>query len=120
MSVQPVVHMDISAKDPAISSKFYGDVFGWKIQKDENFSYYMFSVEGGLGGGFVKVGPDYKAGEIIPYLASQDIEADLAKITSHGGKMLTPKTEIPGIGWFAFFADPSGNRIGLFSGPRTG
>jgi predicted enzyme related to lactoylglutathione lyase len=27
-----------------------------------------------------------------------------------------PKQEIPAIGWFAFFADPTGNRIGLFKG----
>lgn len=120
MPAQPIVHLDISAKDTAVSSKFYADVFGWKIQKDENFNYHMFSVEGGLGGGFVQVGPDYKAGEIIPYLASQDIDSDLNKVTAYGGKVITQKTEIPGIGWFAFFADPSGNRIGLYSGAGTG
>lgn len=120
MSTQPIVHFDISAKDPAVSSKFYGDVFGWKIQKDDKFSYYMFQAEGGPGGGFVQVGKDYKAGEVIPYIMSQDIDADLKKISAHGGKVLSPKTEIPGIGWFAFFADPAGNRIGLYSGPVGG
>jgi predicted enzyme related to lactoylglutathione lyase len=27
-----------------------------------------------------------------------------------------PKTEIPGMGWYAIFSDPTGNRIGLFTG----
>ncbi len=111
----PIVHLDISATDPAASAKFYGDVFGWKITHDTNFDYHMFSTEGGPGGGWVKVGNDYKAGEIIPYLDTDDIDAALAKIVAHGGKVLKPRTEIPGIGEFAFFADPSGNRLGLYT-----
>jgi predicted enzyme related to lactoylglutathione lyase len=26
-----------------------------------------------------------------------------------------PKTEIPGIGWWGMFTDPTGNKIGLFT-----
>lgn len=111
----PIVHLDISAKDPAASSKFYADTFGWKISKDDNFNYYMYSAEGGPGGGFVEVGKDYKEGEVIPYLGTDDIDTALKKVEKAGGKTLLPKTEIPGIGWFAFFADPAGNRIGLYT-----
>ena len=41
---------------------------------------------------------------------------DQDSVQSRLAKTLTPKTEIPGEGWFAMFADPSGNRIGVFSG----
>jgi predicted enzyme related to lactoylglutathione lyase len=44
-----------------------------------------------------------------------DIEVALKKRVALGGKALSPKTEIPGMGWFAFFADPNGNRLGLFA-----
>ena len=46
-------------------------------------------------------------------LRAEEIEK---KIESLGGQTLLPKTEIPNIGWFALFADPTGNRVGLFTG----
>jgi predicted enzyme related to lactoylglutathione lyase len=111
----PIVHLDFAAHDSAVSSKFYADVFGWKITKDENFNYYMFSVEGGPGGGFVQIGSDYKQGEIIPYLGTQDIDADLKRVEQAGGKVLQPKMDIGDFGEFAMFADPAGNRVGLYA-----
>lgn len=121
MANHPIVHLDIAGKDPAASSKFYAEAFGWKIQHDPNFDYHMFSVEGGPGGGFVKVdGKEYKTGEVIPYIDTDNIDAALKKIESLGGKTLKPKTEIPGIGWFAFFADPGGVRMGLYTAMQPG
>jgi predicted enzyme related to lactoylglutathione lyase len=28
---------------------------------------------------------------------------------------VVPKTEIPGIGWFGVFTDPTGNKVGLYT-----
>ena len=112
----PIVHIDLAAHDPAVSSKFYADVFGWKIRHDSNFDYYMFSVEGGAGGGFNKVGEQgTQVGEIVPYIDVDDIDAYLQKVEAAGGKTLLPKTEIPGIGWFAQFVDPGGTRMALYT-----
>lgn len=112
----PIVHIDLAAHDPAASSKFYADVFGWKISHDSNFDYYMYSVQGGPGGGFIKVGEQgTQAGDIVPYIDVSDIEAKLKEIEAAGGKTLLPKTEIPGIGWFAQFMDPGGTRMALYT-----
>lgn len=112
----PIVHIELAAQDPAVSSKFYGDVFGWKIEVDPNFNYYQFATEGGPGGGFNKVGEQgTQAGDIIPYIEVEDIDAYLPKIEAAGGKTLMPKTEIPGIGWFAHFMDPGGTRMALYT-----
>jgi len=118
MSNHSVVHIEIPAQDPAAAGKFYADLFGWNIQVDPSFDYHMFQPDPGPGGGFVKVGenPSYKPGEVLIYVSTDDIDATLAQAQSLGGKTLQPKTEIPNMGWFAFFADPTGNRIGLFSG----
>lgn len=114
----PIVHLELAAHDPAASGKFYADVFGWKIEVDPNFNYYQFTSEGGPGGGFNKIGEQgTNAGDVIPYLGVDDIDAALSRVEAAGGKTVTPKTEIPGIGWFAHFTDPGGNRIGLFAGP---
>ncbi len=117
MAAHPFVHIDLAAKDPAASAKFYADVFGWKIQHDPTFDYHMFAAEGGPGGGFVQAGQQgYNVGDIIPYIGTDDIDGMLKKIESMGGKTLLPKTEIQGVGWFAFFSDPGGNRVGLYTG----
>ena len=64
-------------------------------------------------------GLQYKAGDIVPYIDTDDIDAMLKKIESLGGKTLVPKTSIGDMGWFAFFADPTGNRMGLFSEAKS-
>jgi len=48
------------------------------------------------------------------YVDTADIDASLAKVEQLGGKVMLPRSEIPGMGWFALFSDPSGNQIGLF------
>jgi predicted enzyme related to lactoylglutathione lyase len=116
MANHPIVHIELSANTPKEASKFYADVFDWKIQVDNTFDYHMFQAEGGPGGGFVKTGEnDTKIGDVLVYIGTDDIEGTLAKIESHGGKTLVPKTEIPGMGWFAIFHDPTGNRMALFT-----
>jgi len=122
MSAQPIVHIEFSANDPAAASKFYADAFGWKIQTDPQFDYHMFQTDGGPGGGFVPVDAptdggtmQYKPGDVLVYIGSDDIDAALRKIESLGGTVVVPKTEIPQTGWFGVFRDPTGNRVGLFT-----
>ena len=118
MSQHAIVHVEIPATDTATASKFYADLFDWKIQVDPSFNYHMFQADPGPAGGFVEVGEGsgYKPGEVLIYVSTDDIDASLARVEALGGKTLQPKTEIPQTGWFAFFADPAGNRIGLFTG----
>lgn len=115
MSAYPIVHLELSANDPAAASKFYSDLCGWKIDHDPRFDYYQFDTEGGPGGGFVKPdGTSYKAGDTVPYVGVPDIDAFLKRVKELGGKVLAPKQDIPGVGWFAFWSDPSGNRLGAY------
>ncbi len=115
MPAHPIVHVELSASTGAAASKFYHDVFGWKIEHAPQFDYYMFSAEGGPGGGFNPVGEHTKAGDVLVYIGTDDIEASLAQIEKAGGKTLVPKTEISGVGWFAQFSDPTGNRMALYT-----
>jgi predicted enzyme related to lactoylglutathione lyase len=118
MANHPIVHIEIPAHDPAAAGKFYADVFDWKLQTDPNFDYHMFQAEGGPAGGFVQVSEgmaQYKPGEVLLYIATDDINATLAQVEAHGGKTVLPKTEIPHVGWFGIFTDPTGNRLALFT-----
>ena len=117
MSQHTIVHLEFSAKDPAAAGKFYADLFGWKVETMEEMNYVTYQINEELGGGFLDASQEgFDVGDVIPYVSTPDIEASLAQVEDLGGKTLQPKTEIPGIGWFAFFADPTGNRVGLYSG----
>src|SRR5437660_8747863 len=99
VSNQPIVHIEIPAKKAEEAGKFYGDLFGWKIEADPTYNYVQFMAEGGPGGGFVEVGQsglpiEYKTDSLLVYVGTDDIDATLAKVESLGGKTLMPKTEI--------------------------
>ena len=51
------------------------------------------------------------------YVQVDDIPATLAKVDSLGGKTIVPPVTIPN-GTFAWFADPEGNTIGLWTPAR--
>lgn len=114
------VHIEFAANDPQAAARFYFDLFGWKTEFMQPMDYVTFESQPGLGGGFPKVdGKIINAGDVYIYIATDDIEATLTKIESLGGKTLVPKTEIPNMGWFALFTDPTGNRVGLYTGMAT-
>jgi predicted enzyme related to lactoylglutathione lyase len=125
MPNHPIVHVEIPAVNPKASSQFYADVFGWQINPGMP-EYPMFNVEGGPAGGFTQITYGSEAGpyprlpgQVLIYLQTDDIDANLTEIEAHGGKTVLPRTEIQGIGWWGVFADPSGTQIGLFTpGPR--
>lgn len=117
MSKHPIVHVEISALDREAAGQFYADLFGWHVQQMPEMNYAMFSAEEGdegPGGGFSPVSDDNPAGTVMFYIGTDDVDASLAKAEKLGGKALVPRTEIPGMGWFGVFSDPSGNKIGVF------
>jgi len=123
VSNHPIVHIEIPARDTGAAGKFYGDLFDWKIESDATYNYVQFQAEGGPGGGFVEVGQsgmpvEYKTDSLLVYVSTDDIDATLAKAESLGGKTLMPKTEIPHVGWWGVFSDPSGNRVALYNSMR--
>ncbi len=122
MSNHSIVHVEISSKDLEGTIKFYGELFGWQIQAMPEMNYALFQTSDEMGGGFSPVdNQTYKAGDVIVYVSTDDVEASLAKAESLGGKKLMGKTEVPGFGWFGMFLDPTGNRIGLWTAaPRNG
>jgi predicted enzyme related to lactoylglutathione lyase len=129
VATHPIVHIEIPARDTKAAGKFYADTFGWNMRTDPTFDYTMFQVEGGPGGGFVSAGQTidprdpnahrYDVGKVLVYIGTDDIDASLRAVEANGGKTLKGKTEIPGVGWFAVFSDPSGNTVALFTDAQS-
>ncbi len=119
MSKRNIVHVEIPAASVEGAGKFYQDIFGWKLQPMPEMNYTMWEAGDGSGGGFPAVSADNPAGQVLIYIDSDDIEADLKKVEKLGGKALAPKTEIPGMGWFGIFQDPTGNVLGLYTSANS-
>src|SRR6266567_1129157 len=64
------------------------------------------------GGGLQKA-ENLPAG-VLDYILSENIDQTLGKIRASGGTVLMPKTEIPGMGWFAVFNDPTGIALAVY------
>jgi len=116
MSKRNIVHVEIPAVNTESAGKFYADLFGWKTQPMPEMNYVMWEAgEGDEYGGFPQVSEENPAGQVLIYIASDDIDADLKKVEKLGGKVLRPKVEIPGMGWYGVFQDPTGNVLALYT-----
>ena len=115
VSKRNVVHVEIPAADVSAAGKFYEELFGWKLQHVADFDYTMWEDGSGYGGGFNKVSEENPVGQVLVYIDSDDIEADLQRAESLGGSVVRPKTEIPSTGWFGLFKDPTGNVLALYT-----
>ena len=47
------------------------------------------------------------------YISVESVEEYSKKIEALGGKIVVPKMEIPGLGWWAIALDPEGNHFGI-------
>ncbi len=112
-----IVHVDIPAADPAAAGKFYSGLFGWDALYDASSDYHMFRGGSGPGGGFVKQEGSAPTGGVLIYVGTDDIDGMLARAVELGGTLGAPKVDAGANGAYATFTDPSGNYIGLYTGP---
>lgn len=116
MSKRNIVHVEIPAANVEATGSFYQQLFGWKLMPMPEMKYTMWEAgDGDEYGGFPEVSEDNPAGQVLVYIASEDIETDLKKVEKLGGKVLHAKTEIPGMGWYGIFKDPTGNVLALYT-----
>lgn len=111
---QPVVHWEINSRNYKAAHKFYGELFDWDIQHNEEMKYGLVAPAGerSIGGG---IGPAQNDQPLLTfYVQVDDIQAYLDKAEKLGGKTLLGPTPIPGIGSCGMFADPDGLVVGLF------
>ena len=113
-----LVHLEIPARDLKRAKNFYGKVFGWTFQ-DVGKEYTLFTPpSGGVGGGLYKVKTVPKRPSVQAYIDVRDIDAKLKEIRQARGKVLKPKNEVMGQGWWASFADPQGLVLFLWQSGR--
>lgn len=116
-----VVHFEICADNLERAKKFYEDVFGWKIEKWEGpFEYYMVYTENkdepGINGGLKKRDKPIDNSGVTAFVCTvnvSSVDEYLEKILAKGGKVTSPKSSVPGVGFMAECLDTEGNLFGL-------
>ena len=109
-----VVHFEIPADNNERAIKFYSTVFGWKIEQFPPTEYWIATTgednKPGINGAIMPRGKDKC---VINTIDVPSVDAFIDLIKKNGGKILQPKTTIPGIGYFAYFQDTEGNKLGI-------
>jgi predicted enzyme related to lactoylglutathione lyase len=111
----PFVHIELTTSDVGKAKSFYKSLFDWKL-KDVDMgggqTYTMVDVGDGTGGGMFEMAGAPIAW--VPYAAVKDVTKSTEKARSLGATILKEKSEVPGMGWFSIFRDPTGALIALW------
>ena len=123
---QPVVHFEITGKDPSQLRGFFGELFGWEydmaptvaaVSDPEDYGFIeLLTAEDGAGiRGGVGGGPRHEPRALF-YVAVPDVAQALERAERLGGiRLMGPETAPNGL-VVGHFADPEGNLIGLAGG----
>jgi uncharacterized protein len=122
-----VVHFEIPADDTARAKEFYASIFDWQLTDMDMGGGNMYTTlmtvpvdeqsriptePGAINGGLMKRTNDTPAPVVT--IDVDAIDDTLKKIEAGGGSTVQPRTEIPGMGAFAYFKDSEGNVVGLW------
>ncbi|MHB8652025.1 MAG: VOC family protein [Minisyncoccota bacterium] len=122
-----VVHFEIPADDMDRAKKFYGSVFGWGLQDypmPDGMKYtgitttpadektHLPTEPGAINGGMMERTKDVPAPVIA--ISVDSVDEYIEKIEAAGCKVVMPKKEIVGMGFYAYVTDTEGNVIGLW------
>jgi predicted enzyme related to lactoylglutathione lyase len=112
----PVVHWELWSEDPERTSKFYQQVFDWKIQHIPEMNYHLVQTggRGGINGGIMEPQKGPWPGKLAFYIDVDDIDAYAMKITGAGGKIVVEKMDVSGVGQLSLFQDPDGRVLGIW------
>jgi uncharacterized protein len=121
--MRKVVHFEIPADDVGRAKEFYRSIFGWRLQDMPEMNYtivqttavdeeHMPTEPGAINGGLMRRTRETPAPVIT--IDVESIDEALKQVESGGGTVVRPRTEIRGMGAFAYFTDTEGNTLGLW------
>jgi predicted enzyme related to lactoylglutathione lyase len=118
-----VVHFEIPFEDKARAMNFYSEAFDWQLTDMPQMNYviaqtvavdekHMPKEPGAINGGLFQ--RPKEAPHPTIYVGVTSVEKAIERAEAAGGKVVTPRTAIPGMGAYARITDTEGNVLGLF------
>ena len=110
----------INADDVTRARQFYTTVFEWSFEPWGPPGFYLIATgresAGGHSGGLHErreLVPEQKMIGFECTVTVANIDQTIRAIEASGGRMVTPKFQIPTVGTCAYFADTEGNVAGI-------
>jgi uncharacterized protein len=113
-------YFEIQADDVKRASRFYTEIFGWKLTKIEGLPIQYFRIETqGIRGGLLQrpaptPPPQSGTNAFVCSMQVENFDVVADKIVSLGGQVALPKFAVPGTCWQGYFLDTEGNTFGIF------
>jgi uncharacterized protein len=122
-----VVHFEIPVDDAARAKEFYRASFDWQLEDADMGGGNIYTTvtttpideqgrfptePGAINGGLMQRTAETPTPVIT--IGVDAIDDALKKVEAGGGSVVQPRTEIPGMGAFAYFKDSEGNVLGLW------
>ena len=126
-----IVHFEIPSDDIERAKKFYSGLFGWKIEKfsgtnesqltsaatGQPINYWIVSTvddkgNKALGGGLME--RQMPEQQITNYINVTSVDEYSSKVKDLGGKVLSPKHAVPGMGYFVLCQDTEKNNFAIW------
>jgi len=114
-----VIHFEIPAKNLKKQREFYSKALPeWKMQKaDMPEEYWLISTgereKPGIDGAFYDGISGFGLKGTVNTIDVEDLDATLKRVVAAGGKALTEKMPIPGVGTLEYCIDPEGTVFGI-------
>jgi len=103
---------ELATRDTNRAKAFYTELFNWKAKTDASsqMPYTEFQVGGQSIAGMMAMTPQYgdTPPHWLPYVMVDDCDAITARATEQGARILVPPMDIPKVGRFSVFMDPTG------------
>ena len=104
---------ELRTKDLDAATDFYSKMFGWSLEQSKlsPMTYKEIAMDGTATGGMMPMDDNWPEG--VPshwatYIAVENADETVEKITANGGSVRFPAFDAPGVGRMAMVADPSG------------
>lgn len=112
MHLPTITWFNIPAAEAGRARAFYEKVFAWRVEPFPGMEDAFEITTGGIGG---EIFPRAYPGEPVTiFVGVPSVEEYAARIEEAGGRVVVPKTAVPGRGYFAIFEDTEQNRLGLW------
>lgn len=112
-----LVWFEIPADNVERAKRFYGALFGWKIEKlpaavEDYWHIDMGGADDTPDGGLLP--RMHEKQPITHYIAVPSVDESAGKVEKLGGKIMKPKAAVPNMGYFVICTDTENNEFALW------
>jgi len=112
--MNPVREWQMISTDPEATARFYGEAFGWTIDRANPLGYRRVSTGGGTPGGIWPAPPTAHS-FVQLFVAVDDVEGAITRAVEHGAAVLVPRSVLPDGDVMAVLKDPLGVPFAVYT-----